>query len=395
MSNPPVIANAAARAIFLERHLLAGKPPKGARDIVAALGFVQIDSIRIVERAQHHILHARDAAYRPNHLHRLHARERAVFEQWTHDASLIPMAFYPHWRHRFAEARERMDNHRWWRERLADRALLKTIRDHVERNGPTRARDFETKKGDRQPWWGWAPHKAALEYLWYTGVLATAERDGFEKVYDLTERVIPADLRDARPTRAQSVDWAMNAALDRLGFATAREMATFWDLPTLKEAAAWTARGLKRGEIVEVAIEPADGGNPRPAFLRPETLDAKHDEARLHGRVRALAPFDPALRDRARAGRLFGLDYRVEIFTPAHKRTHGYYVFPILEGGRFVARLDLKADRTKDTLTVRGAWMEPGVALSKGRRAKLEAELARLARLAEVGAVDFPETAFK
>jgi uncharacterized protein YcaQ len=198
MNTPFAITNEKARALILARSGLSGVRQEGGTSalgpLIRRLGYVQLDSIRIVERAHHHILFSRHATYRPRHLEKLQAKAPELFEHWTHDSSLIPLEYYPHWRHRFAHVRSRIA---LWRERFGDDRVLETVRDHIAAHGAARARDFAHLGGRTGPWWGWGPAKAALEYLWRTGELAVLKRDGFEKIYDLSERTIPIARREA------------------------------------------------------------------------------------------------------------------------------------------------------------------------------------------------------
>jgi uncharacterized protein YcaQ len=377
---PLHISNEKARAMILAGHGLAGVRQEGGAGavapLIAKLGYVQLDSIKIIERAHHHILYSRHTGYKPRHLGQLQARTPALFEHWTHDASLIPLELYPHWRHRFAATKANVAE---WRTRFGDDRVLKTVRDHIETHGPSLARDFAHLGGRTGPWWGWGPAKAALEYLWRTGTLAVLAREGFEKIYDLSERAIPKPLREGKPTRAQTLDWANNAAIDRLGAGTARMIADFWRHASIPEAAKWIEGEKKTGRLIDVVLEGAPGMRGFNAVARPGI--AAHLDAlpAPTSRLRVLSPFDPVLRDRARAERIFGFDYTIEIYVPAPKRTYGYYVFPLLEGDRFVGRIDMKADRAKDALAVKGLWMEDRLTLSRARHAKLMRELERQA----------------
>ena len=393
---PLSISNAQARALILARSgLCETRKAGGAKalaPLIAELGYVQLDSIRVVERAHHHILFARHGGHRPGHLERLQAKAPVLFEHWTHDASLIPLEHYPHWHHRFAKAKARKDE---WHARIGDVRVIKTVRDHIETHGPSRARDFAHLGGRTGPWWGWGPAKAALEYLWRTGELAVLERDGFEKIYDLAARAIPEALRAAKPSRGETLDWACSAALERLGAATPKMLADFWGHASIQEAGAWIASEKKKGRLIDVRLEGAPGLRGFAAVARPDIEAALKILPTPTTRLRVLSPFDPVLRDRARAQRIFGFDYRIEVFVPEPKRKYGYYVFPLLEGDRFAGRIDMKAERDKDRLAVKALWLEPRLALSKARQAKLEAELARQARLASVRDIVFPAKALK
>ncbi len=389
----PRLDNPAARAIFLDRHALAeapSGPAKGADllDLITRLGFVQLDSVNTVARAHDLILFARRPRYRPADLRRLYEQDRALFEHWTHDASVIPMAFFPWWRMRMQ--RDAAALVRRWRnwQRHDFEAKLQDVLDHIRDEGPCCSSDVgpQENKGSGG-WWDWHPSKTALEYLWRSGVLTVVGREGFRKRYDLTERVIESAMRNDVPSEAETIDWCMTGALDRLGFATSGELAAFWAHVTAAEAQGWCAAALARGEIIEIAVEGANG-IARRAFARPDLPEAPVPEIEATTRLRVLSPFDPALRDRKRAKRLFGFDYRVEMFVPESQRRYGYYVFPVLQEGRIVARVDMKAFRDRDTLEIRALWPEPGVHWGKARSTGFEAELERIKRLAGVSRVD-------
>lgn len=388
---PLRISNRLARRLYLDRHALLERSwgranPTRVLELIRGLGFVQLDSINAVERAHHMILYSRLTGYRRNHLARLHAREGALFEHWTHDASLIPVEFFPHWHHRFDKARERID-HPVWRARFGGdpHGVIRAVHERVAREGPLMARDFDDAHRGEGAWWGWGPSKTALEYLWRTGALAIARREGFEKVYDLTERVIAHEHREAAPTRAETVDWACRAALARLGFATHGELAAFFDLVTPAEAREWVA--ARRGrDIVPVEVEGVDG-RMRGAWALPGIEAELENLGPPSKALRLMSPFDPAIRDRRRTGRLFGFDYRIEVFVPAPKRTYGYYVLPIMEGERFVGRVDLKAHRGDGVLQVKGLWLEPRMKLTPRREEALRRALARLAQFTGVETV--------
>ena len=391
---PPVLSNALARRLFLDRHALAeapAGPAKGAdlHALIDRLGLVQIDSINTVERAHHMILFARRPAYRPKQLSLLHDRDRRLFEHWTHDASFLPIGHFPHWKHRFRRSAERLKQRfqKWQGPDFLDK--FETVRAQIAEQGPVTSGDVgEGEARSTGGWWEWHPSKAALDYLWRVGEVSVLRRDGFTKVFDLTERVIPENWRAAETSEAETLDWAARAAFDRLGFATSGEVAAFFDLLTPDEARAWCQAALKRGEIEEIAVEGA-GGALRKCYARPGIVAAAEAAPEPPGRVRVLSPFDPALRDRNRAERLFGFHYRIEVFVPEAKRQYGYYVFPLLEGDRLIGRIDMKADRAGEVLNIRALWLEPGLRPAASRLARIEAELTRIARFAGCARVAF------
>ena len=220
----PCLSNAAARRLFLAQHGLCEAGGASGLDgllaLINQLGFIQIDSINTVERAHHMILGARRRRYRPRQLATLLERRRALFEHWTHDAAAIPTEFFPYWRLRFARNAARLKE-RWqrWRGDGFVRSLDEVLA-HIRDHGPVLARDMADKAdgGEKRTgagWWDWHPSKAALEYHWHTGALAVCRRESFQKVFDLTERVIPEAHLAPRPAEADVIDWACAGALDR------------------------------------------------------------------------------------------------------------------------------------------------------------------------------------
>lgn len=386
----PVIHNQTARHLFLAKHGLATRPSgagKGAdlKGVIDDLGFVQLDSVNTFARAHDLILWSRRQQYRPKALQHLLHRDRQVFEHWTHDAAIIPMESFAHWRLRFARDATRMEE-RWKEWRRGDftskiDAVLRRISDH---GCCTSGQVGEGESRGSGGWWDWHPSKTALEYLWRSGQLSVVRREGFTKVYDLTERVIPPEHLNRRHHVDETIAWCCAGAMDRLGFATSGELAAFWDHVTPAEAKAWCIAALADGRIIEVDVEAVDG-KLRRSFAWPDVMD--RDVPAPTPRLRILSPFDPALRDRKRAERLFGFAYRIEIFVPAPQRKYGYYVFPVMEGDRMVGRIDMK--REDGALVIRAFWPETGVRMGSGRVAALTAELERAASFGGCGALVF------
>lgn len=373
---PLRIDNRTARTLWLASQGL-GTAPTGPPDpmgVVRALGFVQLDSIQVVARAHHHILWSRNQSYREPMLDRLLGAADGVFEHFTHDASILPMDFLPLWQRQFRRKKERIEASGWYAT-MSGEAERAAIRARIAAEGPLSTHAFDTKVSGPREMWSRPPHKLALDYMWYAGELATSHRVGFVKHYDLAERVFPQPVPEI-PDAAQ-IDGLCDAALDRLGFGTLGEIRAFWDAADRAEVAAWAERA--GGRLRPVEVEAADGAwTPALAPADIETRIAALSPAT--SRLRILNPFDPVIRDRARLARLFGFDYRVEMFVPAAKRVWGYYVFPILEGHRFTGRIEVKADRKAGTLRVPNFWPEPGIDWGARRRAKLDAELERMAR---------------
>jgi uncharacterized protein YcaQ len=279
----------------------------------------------------------------------------------------------------------RIRENAWWSARIGARAnrIIAAVRNRIVRDGPLRSSDFEhtrNRKGERSGWWSWSPQKAALEYLWRTGELAVAGRVDFQKRYDLSERVHPVHHAMPRSTEEEHIAWACTSAIERLGIATPREVAAYWRAVSIHEAKAWCERAERDGRLVRVMVRARAEEKPVEAFAladwkaRIAALDAPPD------RMRLLAPFDPVLRDRARAERLMGVTLRFEAFVPKGKRRFGYYVMMALDGDDVVARVEPKLHRDRGVLEVLGVWWEPGVRATAARKGRLEEAVARLAR---------------
>src|SRR5690606_35369924 len=245
--------------------------PAAVRKLIDRLGYVQLDSINVVERAHHLTLFARRRSYRREHLDRLYAR-RHIFEGWTHDASVLPVEWFGRWHHRRERFMDRGWGAKWVAKRIGPDAdkVFATVLERIRSEGPLRSADFEhdeEKFGPRgeSAWWGWKPAKAALEYLWWRGDLCVVARPHFQKVYDLAERVIPEAHLQPPCSREEFVAWAAAEALDRLGVATPTEVAGFFGAISVIEAKTSLERRATAGEIERVLVEPeAKGAGQRP-----------------------------------------------------------------------------------------------------------------------------------
>lgn len=377
------IGNRQARWLWLAAQGLA-ETPTGKLDlprVIDRLGFVQLDTIQTVARAHDHILWSRNQNYRPKMLDRLY-RDRMIFEHYTHDASVLPMAWLPIWRRQFDRLRERIDRSNWYSSMPGPDGRAE-IKARIAREGPLSSRDFETDAPRPKEMWARPPHKLALDYMWYGGELATCHRRGFHKVYDLAERVFPPHWADPPLEDAEQVSALSHAALDRMAFGTLGEIRKFWEAAEVAEIKSWCGQA----NLVPLRVQAADGSWFEA--VGPEDIETRLDLMPPTSRLRILNPFDPLIRDRVRLERLFGFDYRNEMFVPKAKRRWGYYVFPLLERDRFVGRLEAKAHRDAGVLQVLNLWPEPGVKWTPARDEKLAAELTRLARF-----VDVPDVAF-
>jgi len=375
----------ASRRLFLGAQGLLENPGRRATRpdlvrLIQSLGFVQVDTINVAGRAHDLTLFSRLWGYKPAQLQTLLEKDRALFEGWTHDASIIPTAWYPQWKPRFRKDGPRIEAHAWWQNLLGPETerICAHVLERITAEGALGSADFDHPE-KRGPWWGWKPQKAALDYLWRTGQLAVAARVNFHKRYDLPERVLPQVYALPEPDSEAHLEWCCATAMERLLVFTPRELAAFWNALEPAEARAWCQRAAREGRIVPVSLESADASEAQAAFAVVDWKRRLAELPEVPDGIRLLCPFDPVLRDRARALRRFGFDYRFEAFTPETKRIYGYYVMPLLEGERLVGRLDPKLHRERSLLEVRGLWWEAGVKPTKLRLKKLGVALEGLA----------------
>jgi len=392
----PTLSAATAQRLFLGAQGLLDDPGKrvttaSLQALIERLGFVQVDTINVLARAHDLTLFSRLDGYQPEHLKRLLEQKRNLFEGFTHDASAIPTAFFHHWKPRFARDQERIQAHAWWQYHFRDSdgaQVVKDVKARIKNEGPLKSSDFEHPE-KRGPWWGWKPQKAALDFLWRSGELMIPRREGFQKLYDLTERVFPEHHALPCPDPAEHLEWACTSAAQRLWLFTPKELADFFDTIEASEARAWCTAAEQAGRIVPMNLEGADG-EVRPAFALADWEARLARLAEPPDRTRLLCPFDPILRDRTRALRRFGFDYRFEAFVPEPKRLYGYFVLPILEGDRLVGRLDPKLHRDRGLLEIKGLWWEPGIKATKARKRALDEALERLAAFVGADQIQLP-----
>ena len=341
---------------------------------------LQIDSVNVLVRSHYLPVYSRLGAY---DVSALDARafgngRRAMFECWAHEASLLPMALHPLMRWRMERARNGNGVYASMNQFAKDEsAYVRGVLDFVTRNGPTTVSDLPDGGKSAGGWWGWSKGKMALECLFDQGLVTTASRVGFERIYDVPERVIPPEtLALATPDEGESLRKLVDLSGQALGIATEFDLRDYFRLPVMETKAA-LAGLVEDGTLRCVAVE---------TWKQPAYLHAGAKLPRKAGGTALVSPFDPLVWHRARAERLFGLHYRIEIYTPAAKRKFGYYVLPLLVGERFAARVCLKADRQENVLRANAAHLEDHADPDETAHA-LGAELRLMARWLGLGAV--------
>jgi len=336
------------------------------------LGLLQIDSVNVLVRAHYMPLFSRLGAYDRALLDRVawgRKSQRRLFEFWAHEASLLPLVSQPLLRWRMRQAREetggkgKLRTFRRERKKFIDE-VLREITD----KGPLAASELENGGPGRGAWWGWSDGKLAVEWLFYAGIVTTATRRGtFERVYDLTERVLPPAIQALpTPSEEEAQRELLRLSARALGVATEFDLRDYYRLG-VADTKARLAELVEAGDLLPVAVE----GWDRPAYLDPAAKIPRKIDARA-----LLAPFDPLVWERDRTERIFDFFYRIEIYTPLNKRIYGYYVLPFLLGDRIVGRVDLKADRANGALLAHAVHVEKGV-----DRRKIEGPLREELRL--------------
>ncbi len=342
---------------------------------LARTGVLQVDSVNVLQRAHYMPLFSRMGPYDTSMLHRAAERHpRRLVEYWAHVQAFMPVELWPVMRHRMDSYRE---SPRWGSWLQTNPGLVEEVHARVRDRGASTARDLDDGAPRRKVDWGWnwSESRKALDYLYLVGELAIAGRNSaFEPVYDLPERVLPADALEAPvPSRPDAVRELVRRAARSHGVATLRDLTDYYRLQYERDAGQRAAKVaveelVEDGELLPAAVE----GWSRPAWLHRDAARPRRVAARA-----LLSPFDPLVWERERTEQLFDFHYRIEIYVPEAKRRYGYYVLPFLLGDRIVARVDLKADRAAGTLLVKAAYAEPGAPEETG--AELAAELGDLA----------------
>ena len=340
-------------------------------DLVERIGFVQIDTISVVERAHHHILAARLPGYRTEWLD-----QAPVFEYWAHAAAYLPWRDFRYTLLR--KERIKAHGHDWFHVEKKD---AERVLERVRAEGALMARHFEAPKRT-EGWWDWKPAKRALEYLFMAGDLMVV-RQGFQKVFDLTERVLPAKTDVRCPTSSEQAAWYVERALDAWGLVARDEFAYQRKEYTEGIDEVLRYREEERG-LIRVSV---DGLPNTPYWVRSAELEQIDTAKRTDRKLRILSPFDPFLIHRKRVKRLFGFDFTLECYVPAEKRRFGYFALPLLQGTRFVGLLDAKAERSTGTLLVRNLRYEGAASKRGGFDRSLEKALAGFAEFNGVRSV--------
>jgi hypothetical protein len=360
---------------------LTRRARRAAHEVIARFGYLQLDTVAVAGARSHAIvLLSRLEGFEPALAEALLQPGEPLFEYWGHEACWLPIDLYPV----FAFRRQEFQQHPWWGDLIGQHPRMAAdLTRRIREEGPLRSLDLEGR-GSRG-WWDLKLAKRMATALWSSGVLAIRERCHFQRVYDLTERVIPARWRKSTLARDDALEFLLLRALRGHGWATTGTLMQTWRLRNAREAiGAALARLTEKKAIVACALL-GDDGRRTPGWVRPQDLDLADRLKRVrprNDRGVLLSPFDPVLWDRTRVRRLFGFDQVLEIFKPAGQRVYGYYCLPVLAGERLVARVDLKADRQNRKLHILSHRFETSDARGKVSAADREALLTAVTRYA-------------
>ena len=364
------LSSAQARSIWLHAQRLDTTEPFGAGPeatpaAVAHLGYLQIDTIYVIERSHHHILHTRIPSYRREHLHQAQTIDKTVFEYWTHALSYLPtetLRFYV--RH----MRREWQRHVVWSGKVATSDLRRVL-TRIRRQGPITIRDMDSDVlvDKDYAWASRKPSKRALEAAFYKGLVTISQRVGMLKTYELLTRHFNWDRLPRAATERETLNYLLDRALRSQGVVSV-DSVCYLDAPRKPAMRRLVDSRVRRQELVPVHVE----GAGQSHWVRPETLDAIPGPA--PDQIHILSPFDPLIIQRKRLRLFFDYEYRFEAYVPKHKRVFGYFVCPVLIGDRIVAALDLKTDRQRQQLLVQG-WHWVGRGASRTHRRQVEAAL--------------------
>jgi len=358
------LTNEEARRLAIAAQGLARPRPAGPigprhlRALFETVGQMQLDTINVLERTQFLVPFSRFGDYPRETLHALTGPHGDLFEYWGHAVALLPMAHYPLFRWRMAQEGTVGDRPVYAARREQFRrehaGYIAAVFAEVRARGPLTARQLSDPRPRDGEWWARRSFgRVALEYLFLRGDLAGWRTPAFERVYDLPERVIPDEVRAQPAPAAEDAQRRLVAIAARaLGVATTSDLAAYYALKPQIVRRCITEL-VDAGELVAVTVD----GWKDPAYALPGARTARL--TRTHATL--LSPFDSLIWERARTLRLFGFDYRIEVYVPESKRRYGYFVMPLLLGDRLVARFDVKADRSASALQVRGSYVEPDI----------------------------------
>lgn len=341
--------------IILNNQLLLNSDLDGSKDsilkIILQLGYIQIDTISVTERSVNHIIWSRAGNFKRSNINELFL-DGKIFEYWSHAAAILPITDY-----RYSMIFKKYYSDRYSSFKKSNKRLLKFVKDRIRSEGPLKSRDFEDKRTGTSGWWNRKPAKEALEFLFFSGELMVRERTGFQKVYDITERVLPLDIDDSIPTIYEYHKHLILSSIKANGIISGKQM-TYLKRIDKKVFSEIIYELLEDKKICKITI---NGINGMDYYTKPELLEMNIID---RSGLKILSPFDNLIIQRERIKQIFNFDYQLECYVPQSKRKFGYFSMPILLNNNFIGRIDMKSDRKIKTLKVNKFYPENGINLS-------------------------------
>lgn len=373
MTKSEIITPDTARNILISNQLFTGKKVLNDKsdlfNIIEILGYVQIDTISVVERSHHHVLWTRMSDYNRSMIDELLEKDKLIFEYWSHAAAFLPMKDF-----RFSLLRKRnyRDKYKSWG--LANKKLIRKVYAAVKSNGPMLSKDFAGERKKNTGWWDWKPSKDALDFLFHSGKLMVLKRKSFQKVYDLTERVIPENTDTTFPSEIDFYKYLLYTSINANGFTSEKE--TMYLRKYNRSLFKKMINELTEDNIISI-IE-IKGFENEKFYAFKNNLE-KLFNVKKSNELFLLSPFDNFVIQRRRLQSLFNFDFQIECYVPKNKRKFGYFCLPVLSGDTFIGRIDLKADRKQKKLYVINFFPERNSKINNKQTIDLKRKLMLLA----------------
>lgn len=340
------------RKIILSNQLLNSKNSfsnsSDLYQVIEKLGYVQIDTISVVERSHHHTLFSRMPLYKKDMLDDLLEKDKLIFEYWTHAASFLPMKDY---KYSLLRKNRYSEKYKDWKD--SNKQLVKYVYDRIRSQGPLQSKDFDDKKKGVSGWWNWKPSKEALEFLFHSGAIMIAKRKGFQKVFDLTENILPSDTDTALPSEINFYKHLIERSLNSFGIFREKEVMYLRSYNRLifKKA----LQEMSENKIIrEIKVKEFKDD----VFYTSEWNLMNLNNLRTNNLIHILSPFDNLIIQRKRLRDFFDFEYQLECYLPEKKRKFGYFCLPILRGDKFIAKIDAKASRSENVFLINKLFHE-------------------------------------
>lgn len=361
-----------ARTLIIRRQFGDIKTPAGKKDllkIIENIGYIQIDTMSVVERSHHHVLWSRMNNYDRSMLDELHRKDKMIFEYWSHAAAYLPMKDF-----RYSLPRKKLYRKKYKGWETANKKIINHVLRRIKNEGPLQSKDFEGDGNGKSGWWDWKPSKDALDFLFHTGKLMISHRAGFQKVYDLKERVLPSDILTSFPTEREYFEHLINTSVKSHGIISENEI-NYLRKHSLKPLRKILNEKVEAGELIEIFIK----GKNILYYSEPKAIN-NHNFKEVSDRLLILSPFDNLIIQRKRLKEIFDYDFQIECYLPASKRKFGYFFLPVTYGNEFICKFDAKADRLTRNFIIHKIFWEDSVRKSKKLLSKFENKLNSFAK---------------